>query len=113
MSVHRDTASTDSDETSVEALAATPAADGPDVPALSDSFVPFADIPDCTGPIVTLRAAVVGVLCGVLVNASNIYIGLRAGWTTSANVLGVRFTEHFLYSHSSCRKIPTHCTCRL
>ncbi|OAA74699.1 oligopeptide transporter [Akanthomyces lecanii RCEF 1005] len=92
--IHPTKASTDSDETSVEALATTPAADGPDVPALSDLFVPFADIPDWTGPIVTLRAAVVGVLGGVLVNASNIYIGLRAGWTTSANVLGaiVSFT---------------------
>ena len=113
MSVHRDEASTDSDEISVEALAATPAAYGPDVPVLSDSFVPFTDIPDCTAPIVTLRAAVVGILCGVLVNASNIYIGLRAGWTTSANVLGVRFIENFLYSHSSCRKISTHCKYRL
>ncbi|KAM3505695.1 hypothetical protein MY10362_002785 [Beauveria mimosiformis] len=85
MSVHRETTSTDSDETRVEALAASDAADPP---ASLDTFVPFTDIPACQGQIITFRAAIVGILCGVLVNASNIYIGLRAGWTTSANVLG-------------------------
>ncbi|KAM3464681.1 hypothetical protein MY5147_000579 [Beauveria neobassiana] len=85
MSVHRETSSTDSDETRVEALAASDVADPP---ASLDTFVPFTDIPPCQGQIITFRAATVGIICGVLVNASNIYIGLRAGWTTSANVLG-------------------------
>ncbi|OAA74189.1 oligopeptide transporter [Cordyceps fumosorosea ARSEF 2679] len=83
--------STDSDETHVEALAvvAAAAADHDDVVHDTlDTFVPFTDMPNCTGQIITVRASVVGILCGVLVNASNIYIGLRAGWTTSANVLG-------------------------
>lgn len=97
MSLRRESASVDSDDTRVEVLAA---ADGLDPQALSDPFVPFTDIPDFTGPILTLRAAVVGILCGVLVNASNIYIGLRAGWTTSANVLGVRFRTS--YHAASC-----------
>lgn len=100
MSVHRETASTDSDESRVEALAVTPVADGLNAPALSDPFVPFDNIPDCTEQIITLRATVVGILCGVLVNASNIYIGLRAGWTSSANVLGVRLIER-LFSQTS------------
>ncbi|TQV94650.1 oligopeptide transporter [Cordyceps javanica] len=89
MSSHRDTASTDSDETRVEALAASDVAEAAFAsPASLDTFVPFSDMPACAGRILTLRVAVVGIFCGVLVNASNIYIGLRAGWTTSANVLG-------------------------
>lgn len=62
-----------------------------EVAASLDPFVPFTEIGEHNGRIITFRAAVVGILCGVLVNASNIYIGLRAGWTTSANVLGVGF----------------------
>ncbi|XWW97687.1 hypothetical protein V2A60_005673 [Cordyceps javanica] len=89
MSFHRDTASTGSDETRVEALAASDVAEAAFASLASlDTFVPFSDMPACTGRILTLRAAVVGIFCGVLVNACNIYIGLRAGWTTSANVLG-------------------------
>ncbi|KAI0505383.1 OPT oligopeptide transporter protein-domain-containing protein [Xylaria bambusicola] len=52
-------------------------------------FVPFENAP--TTPIiniVTPRAVLIGSLCGALVNASNIYLGLKAGWTTSANILG-------------------------
>ncbi|CEJ87260.1 Putative Oligopeptide transporter [[Torrubiella] hemipterigena] len=59
-----------------------------EVAASLDPFVPFTEIEEHSGRIITVRAAAVGILCGVLVNASNIYIGLRAGWTTSANVLG-------------------------
>lgn len=39
--------------------------------------------------ILTFRALLVGISCGALVNASNIYLGLRAGWTSSANIFGV------------------------
>ncbi|EGX94287.1 oligopeptide transporter [Cordyceps militaris CM01] len=81
----RESTSTDSDETRVEAPATVHT---PDPSSLLDTFLPFPDIPASSGHILTLRASVVGILCGVLVNASNIYIGLRAGWTTSANVLG-------------------------
>ncbi|EZF31434.1 metal-nicotianamine transporter [Trichophyton mentagrophytes] len=38
--------------------------------------------------ILTFRALLVGISCGALVNASNIYLGLRAGWTSSANIFG-------------------------
>ncbi|KAJ6784141.1 hypothetical protein PWT90_04171 [Aphanocladium album] len=88
MSHQRDRTSTDSETTRVEALADEQAAEALDSSASVDPFLPFDDIESCTGQIVTLRATVVGILCGILVNASNIYIGLRAGWTTSANVLG-------------------------
>lgn len=56
-----------------------------------DPFVPLGNVN--TGQIiniVTPRAILLGSFCGALVNASNIYLGLRAGWTTSANILGVR-----------------------
>ncbi|KAM5442932.1 hypothetical protein MferCBS31731_001804 [Microsporum ferrugineum] len=56
-----------------------------------DPFKPF----NIHGPpsagkesILTFRALLVGILCGALVNASNIYLGLRAGWTASANIFG-------------------------
>lgn len=55
----------------------------------TDPFVPFHDLPDEDRNILTLRAIVVGVLCGGLVNASNIYVGLKAGWTGGANIFGV------------------------
>ncbi|KAL3459685.1 OPT superfamily oligopeptide transporter [Aspergillus heterothallicus] len=56
--------------------------------AESDPFVPFADSQPDESRILTFRAVLVGVLCGTLVNASNIYLGLKAGWTTSANIFG-------------------------
>lgn len=79
----------DSDATRVDVRAETQAAPDLNIPASLDPFVPFDEMPHCTTNIITFRAAIVGILCGVLVNASNIYIGLRAGWTSSANVLGV------------------------
>ncbi|KAJ3494976.1 hypothetical protein NLG97_g3720 [Lecanicillium saksenae] len=88
MSHQRESFSIDSDETRVESLASEPIAAAAGPSAALDPFTPFGDITNCDRRIITLRAAVVGILCGVLVNASNIYIGLRAGWTTSANVLG-------------------------
>ncbi|KAH8424254.1 uncharacterized protein LDX57_002010 [Aspergillus melleus] len=54
----------------------------------SDPFNPFHDNKPASGPVLTLRALVVGILCGTLVNASNIYLGLKAGWTSSANIFG-------------------------
>lgn len=55
-----------------------------------DPFVPLEGHEDApTQNIVTVRAVVTGSICGALVNASNIYLGLRVGWTSSANILGV------------------------
>ncbi|KAI1078854.1 OPT oligopeptide transporter protein-domain-containing protein [Whalleya microplaca] len=55
----------------------------------NDPFIPFETAPAAPiVDIVTPRAILLGSLCGALVNASNIYLGLRAGWTTSANILG-------------------------
>ncbi|EEH19220.1 hypothetical protein PABG_01539 [Paracoccidioides brasiliensis Pb03] len=53
-----------------------------------DKFSPFQDMHHDQNPIFTFRALLVGCLCGALVNASNIYLGLKAGWTTSANIFG-------------------------
>jgi len=57
--------------------------------AETDPFSPFDDLPDEKRNILTLRAIVVGLLCGGLVNASNIYLGLKSGWTSGANIFGV------------------------
>ncbi|KAE8333979.1 OPT oligopeptide transporter protein-domain-containing protein [Aspergillus sergii] len=54
----------------------------------TDPFEPFGDVEPATGSILTFRALFVGCLCGTLVNASNLYLGLKAGWTDSANIFG-------------------------
>ncbi|EIT75197.1 putative membrane protein [Aspergillus oryzae 100-8] len=54
----------------------------------TDPFEPFGDVEPATGNILTFRALIVGCLCGTLVNASNLYLGLKAGWTDSANIFG-------------------------
>ncbi|KGO69687.1 Protein of unknown function DUF3328 [Penicillium italicum] len=54
----------------------------------NDPFSPFTNIQPATGNILTLRALVVGCLCGALINCSNLYLGLKAGWTASANLVG-------------------------
>jgi len=41
--------------------------------------------------ILTVRAVVVGCMLGALVNASNLYLGLKTGWTFSANMFGAIF----------------------
>jgi hypothetical protein len=58
-------------------------------PFIKDPFCPFDDLPDEDRNILTVRAITVGLLCGALVNASNIYLGLKSGWTASANIFGV------------------------
>lgn len=70
---------------------------------IRDNFEAFDDLPDENRNILTLRALAVGILCGALVNASNIYMGLKSGWTTSANIFGV----------SILNKIPAAKSCRL
>lgn len=61
--------------------------DGYETP-VQDPFTPFDDIPDERHSIVTFRAMLIGCICGALVNASNIYLGLKTGWTFSANLFG-------------------------
>lgn len=63
--------------------------DGVDTEA-ADPFVSFDDLPDEDRNILTFRAILVGLLCGGLVNASNIYLGLKSGWTSGANIFGVQ-----------------------
>ena len=55
----------------------------------ADPFVPFDDLPDEPNNILTIRALFVGLCCGALVNASNVYLGLKTGWTFTANLFGV------------------------
>jgi hypothetical protein len=54
-----------------------------------DPFKPFDDLPEERKDILTVRAVFVGLCCGALVNASNIYLGLKTGWTFTANLFGV------------------------
>lgn len=55
-----------------------------------DPFIPLShDESSPATSILTLRAIILGSVCGALVNASNIYLGLKTGWTSSANILGV------------------------
>lgn len=56
----------------------------------ADPFLAFDDLPDEDRNILTFRAILVGLLCGGLVNASNIYLGLKSGWTSGANIFGVQ-----------------------
>ena len=56
----------------------------------TDPFQPFNDLPNENRNVLTIRAIAVGILCGALVNASNIYLGLKSGWTSSANLFAVR-----------------------
>ncbi|KAG5912639.1 hypothetical protein E4U42_002066, partial [Claviceps africana] len=56
----------------------------------TDRFSPFPEMqdPDAEAGLWTLRGGLVGLLCGTLVNGSNVYLGLKTGWTSSANLLG-------------------------
>ena len=53
-----------------------------------DPFVPYDDLPDENKNILTVRAMIVGCICGALVNASNVYLGLKTGWTFGASLFG-------------------------
>lgn len=55
---------------------------------LSNPFRPFDDLPDEPHRIITIRAVFVGLCCGALVNASNVYLGLKTGWTFGGNLFG-------------------------
>ncbi|TLD26101.1 oligopeptide transporter [Venturia nashicola] len=55
---------------------------------IRDPFRPFDDLPSEKQWVMTIRAVFVGLCCGCLVNASNVYLGLKTGWTFSANLFG-------------------------
>ncbi|KAF2265305.1 hypothetical protein CC78DRAFT_567672 [Lojkania enalia] len=52
-----------------------------------DSFRPFDDHPGKSSNTITLRATFVGLYYGAIINASNVYPGLKTGWTFGANPL--------------------------
>lgn len=54
----------------------------------ADPFVPFDDLPEERKRILTIRAVIVGCICGALVGSSNIYLGLKTGWTFGASLFG-------------------------
>lgn len=56
-----------------------------------DLFAPLDGIAEDGSNIITMRAVTVGIACGALVNASNVYLGLKTGWAASANIFAVRF----------------------
>ncbi|RPA81593.1 OPT superfamily oligopeptide transporter [Ascobolus immersus RN42] len=56
-----------------------------------DPFVPFPESGIEESRILSIRAIVVGCILGGLVNASNVYLGLKTGWTFTANLFGAIF----------------------
>jgi len=54
----------------------------------ADPFEPFDDLPEERKRIVTIRAIILGCICGALVGSSNIYLGLKTGWTFGASLFG-------------------------
>ncbi|KAI9814903.1 MAG: hypothetical protein M1832_005631 [Thelocarpon impressellum] len=66
------------------------AQEGEEDEAETDPFVPFPIDPGIPHEehILRVRSIVLGLICGALVNASNIYLGLKTGWTFSANLFG-------------------------
>ena len=54
----------------------------------ADPFEPFDDLPDERKRIITIRAVLLGCICGALVGSSNIYLGLKTGWTFGASLFG-------------------------
>ncbi|KAM0425165.1 hypothetical protein ACHAPT_009482 [Fusarium lateritium] len=74
-----------------------------------DIFSPFPEL-EALGmeaepeSVLTFRAVLVGCLLGTLVNASNLYLGLRSGWSFGANMFGTLFGFAILKSLS--RALP-------
>jgi uncharacterized oligopeptide transporter (OPT) family protein len=60
----------------------------PDDSFAKDPFTPFNDLPEERDWVLTLRALIIGLCCGTVVNASNVYLGLKSGWTFGANLFG-------------------------
>jgi uncharacterized oligopeptide transporter (OPT) family protein len=53
-----------------------------------DPFRRFNDLPEEKEWVLTFRAVFIGLCCGTIVNASNVYLGLKSGWTFGANLFG-------------------------
>ena len=89
---HDDAISTDSGEKGVDKtptyVGELEEAELDDQEITLDPFEPFNDLPDERRRIITIRAMLVGCMCGAAVNASNIYLGLKTGWTFTANLFG-------------------------
>ncbi|KAI1487082.1 OPT oligopeptide transporter protein-domain-containing protein [Biscogniauxia mediterranea] len=67
--------------------------DDEEVDEILDLYVPLKmdpNLPVETNPL-TIRAVVVGICLGCLVNASNLYLGLKTGFTFSASMFGAIF----------------------
>jgi hypothetical protein len=50
----------------------------------ADPFTPFDDLPEERSRVLTVRAVIVGLVAGTLVNASNVYLGLKSGWVSGS-----------------------------
>ncbi|KAK2601787.1 hypothetical protein QQS21_004671 [Conoideocrella luteorostrata] len=64
--------------------------DDEDITDLFKSFPPIKGIEEEPNPL-TVRAVLVGIVLGSLVNASNVYLGLKTGFTFSATMFGALF----------------------
>jgi hypothetical protein len=53
---------------------------------VDDPFRPFDNLPDERPRVFTFRALFIGLCAGALVNASNVFLGLRSGWTFTVGV---------------------------
>ncbi|KAI3320458.1 OPT superfamily oligopeptide transporter [Xylariaceae sp. AK1471] len=71
-----------------------------------DLYVPLKmdpSIPHESNPL-TVRAVIVGILLGALVNASNLYLGLKTGFTFSANIFGS------IFGYGIVKLLSKHCS---
>ena len=67
-------------------------------PAITDLFVSLPDlkgVPPEENPL-TVRAVLIGIVLGSLVNASNVYLGLKTGFTFPATLFGAIFGYGFV-----------------
>jgi uncharacterized oligopeptide transporter (OPT) family protein len=53
-----------------------------------DPFLPFDNLPEEKHNVLTFRALFIGLCAGALVNASNVFLGLKSGWTFGASLFG-------------------------
>ena len=66
---------------------------------VADPFKPLTDLPDEKDWVMSPRAVLVGVVAGALVNASNVYLGLKSGCKYPAMICFVALSiGHGTYS---------------
>jgi len=74
-----------------------------------DPFLPFTDdenMPqESHSQILTIRAILTGCILGGLVNASNVYLGLKAGYTVSMRPASTSPVPHY----QRCSSLPERC----